>query len=166
MDERDVRILLAISRLETGSSERISEETGIPKSTVHYRIQNLRDAGIIQNDLFDFDLAKIGLEIVVISEVIATYDEEYHTRVGQRIGAVEGVRQVYFTMGDKDFVVISRLTDRDMVEQLFEEFEAIEGVERTMSKFVISTIKDDYNSLGGYDVETLLGNQPTSESGA
>ncbi|MFB6362303.1 MAG: Lrp/AsnC family transcriptional regulator [Halobacteriales archaeon] len=164
MDERDVRILLAISELETGSSEEISEETGIPKSTVHYRIQKLRDAGVIQNDLFDFDMAAIGLEIVVISEVIATYDEEYHSRVGQRIGAVEGVRQVYFTMGDKDFVVISRLTDRDMVEQLFEEFEAIEGVERTMSKFVISTIKDDYNSLAGYDVETLLRDQPSTET--
>jgi len=67
-------------------------------------------------------------------------------------------------MGDKDFVVISRLTDRDMVEQLFEEFEAIDGVERTMSKFVISTIKDDYNSLAGYDVETLLDAQPATEA--
>jgi DNA-binding Lrp family transcriptional regulator len=164
MDERDVRILLAISELETGSSEEISEGTGIPKSTVHYRIQKLRESGVIENDLFDFDMPGIGLEIIVISEVIATYDEEYHSRVGQRIGAVEGVRQVFFTMGDKDFVVISRLTDRDMVEQLFEEFEAIDGVERTMSKFVISTIKDDYNSLAGYDVETLLDAQPATEA--
>jgi hypothetical protein len=51
-----------------------------------------------------------------------------------------------------------------MVEQLFEEFEAIDGVERTMSKFVISTIKDDYNSLAGYDVETLLDAQPATEA--
>lgn len=157
MDERDVRILLAISELETGSSERIAEETGIPKSTVHYRIQNLRERGVIRNDLFDFDMEKVGLEIIVISEVIAKYDEQYHTRVGQEIGAVEGVRQVFFTMGDTDFVVVSRLTDRDMVEALFEQFEAIDGVERTMSKFVISAIKDDYGSLAGYEVGTLLG---------
>lgn len=156
MDERDVRILLAISELETGSSERIAEATDIPKSTVHYRLQNLKERGVIRNDLFDLDMEQIGLEIVVISEVIAKYDEEYHTRVGEKLGAVEGVRQVFFTMGDTDFVVVSRLTDRDMVEGLFEEFEAIDGVERTMSKFVISTIKDDHNSLAGYDVDTLL----------
>lgn len=156
MDQRDARILIAISELKTGSPERIAEETGIPKSTVHYRIQKLREEGIIENDLYEFDMEKIGLEITVISEVIAVYDEEYHRVVGEKLGAVEGVKQVFFTMGDVDFLVISRLTDRDMVESLFEGFEAIEEVERTMSKFVITTIKDDYNSLRGYEVETLL----------
>jgi len=160
MDERDVRILMAISSLETGSSGRIAEETDIPKSTVHYRIQNLRERGIIQNDRYEFDLEAIGLEITVISEVIANYDEEYHSRVGQKLGDVEGVQQVFFTMGDTDFVVVSRVTDRDMVERLFERFEAIDEVQRTMSKFVISTIKDDHGSLEGYEAETLLSAQP------
>ncbi|AHG01228.1 transcriptional regulator (plasmid) [Halostagnicola larsenii XH-48] len=155
MDERDAQILIAISELETSSSERISEETDIPTSTVHYRIQKLREQGIIKNDLYEFDLAAAGLEITVISEVIAVYDEEYHNRVGEQIGAVEGVKQVFFTMGDVDFVVISRLTDRDMVERMFSQFEAIDGIQRTMSNFVISTIKDDYDSFAGYEVETL-----------
>lgn len=157
MDERDARILIAISQLGTGSSERIAEETDIPKSTVHYRIQNLRERGVIENDCYEFDLAKVGLEITVISEVIAVYDEEYHERVGQKLGDVEGVQQVFFTMGDVDFVVISQLRDRDMAEQMFAAFERIDGVQRTMSNFVISTIKDDYNSLAGYDVGTVCG---------
>lgn len=156
MDEKDVTILFAISDLETGSPDKIADETGIPKSTVHYRIQKLRDEGIIKNDLYDFDMEKIGLDVTIISEVIATYDEEYHRRVGTKLGAVEGVKQVFFTMGDVDFVVISQVTDRDMVEQLFGAFEAIDEVQRTMSKFVISSVKDDYNSLSGYAVETIL----------
>lgn len=155
MDDRDARILIAISELGTGSSERIAEETGIPKSTVHYRIQNLRDQGIIKNDRYEFDLEEVGLEILVISEIVAVYEEEYHNRVGEKIGEVEGVRQVFFTMGDVDFVAISRLTDRTMVEEMFAELEAMDGIERTMSKFVISTVKDDYNSLEGYEIDTL-----------
>lgn len=42
MDERDVRLLKAISDLGTGSPERLHEETGIPVSTIHYRLNNLR----------------------------------------------------------------------------------------------------------------------------
>ncbi len=163
MDERDARILLAISEQETGSSERIAEATDIPKSTVHYRIQKLREAGVIANDRFEFDMAELGLDLVVISEVIATYDEEYHSRVGQKLADVEGVRQVFFTMGEADFVVISRLTDRDMIERLFEHFEAIDEVQRTQSRFVISTIKDRANSLDGYELETLLGDDETED---
>jgi len=163
MDERDARILIAISKLGTSSSEQIAEETGIPKSTVHYRIQNLREEGVIENDRCEFDLAKVGLEITVISEVIAVYDEEYHTRIGRKLGDVEGVQQVFFTMGDVDFVVISQLTDRAMAERMFTDFEKIDGVQRTMSNFVISTVKDDYNSLAGYDIETLCGDGEDDE---
>jgi len=56
VDERDVEILKAISDLETGSIERVSEATGIPVSTIHYRLNNLREAGVIENDLYDLDL--------------------------------------------------------------------------------------------------------------
>jgi len=51
MDERDVRLLKAISDLGTGSPERLHEETGIPVSTIHYRLNNLREDGVIENDL-------------------------------------------------------------------------------------------------------------------
>ncbi|MFB6175532.1 MAG: winged helix-turn-helix transcriptional regulator, partial [Halobaculum sp.] len=61
MDERDVRILKAIEELETGSIETISEETEIPVSTIHYRLNNLRDEGVIENDLYDLDLDELGL---------------------------------------------------------------------------------------------------------
>ncbi len=43
MDERDVRLLKAIAELETGSPERLHEATDIPISTIHYRLNNLRD---------------------------------------------------------------------------------------------------------------------------
>lgn len=155
MDERDLEILMAIAELGTGSPEAIQEETGIPKSTVHYRLTKLREDGVIENDLYDLDLENVGLKITVITEVMATYKQGYHETVGEKLGEVEGVNQVYFTMGDTDFVVISRLTDREMVERLVEDFEAIDEVERTSSKFVITTVKEEANALRDYDVETL-----------
>ncbi|WP_254531304.1 Lrp/AsnC family transcriptional regulator [Natrinema gelatinilyticum] len=156
MDEKDIRILTAIAKDGTASPDKIEDTTGIPKSTVHYRLNRLRESGVIENDLYDIDLEKVGLSITLISEVWAEFEEGYHDLVGEKLAAVEGVNQVYFTMGDTDFVVIAHVANREMVETLVEDYEAIEEIERTSSKFVITTVKDERNPLNDFDVETLV----------
>lgn len=158
LDERDFKILCAIAECESFSTETIHEATDIPKSTVHYRIQNLKENGIITNELFELDREKLGLEITVISEIWAEFGEGYHEDIGRKLAEIEGVNQVYFTMGDTDFVAIARLTSRDMVEELVEDYESIDEIRRTSSKFAITTIKEDagIGLLRDFDEETLL----------
>lgn len=158
LDERDIKILFAIADQETDNTERLHEQTGIPKSTVHYRLQNLKEEGVITNDLYELDLDKVGLGLTVISEVWAEFDEGYHERVGEHLADIEGVNQVYFTMGDTDFVVIGRLTSRDMVEKLIENYESIDEINRTSSKFVITTIKtsEGIGMLRNYSQQSFL----------
>ena len=155
MDERDVRILSAVAEGGTMSPEKLESATGIPKSTIHYRLDQLRDAGVVLDDLGNIDLKSVGLSITIISEVWAQFEEGYHETVGEKLAGVEGVNQVYFTMGDTDFVVIAHLANREMVERLVEEYEAIDEIRRTSSKFVITTIKDEQNPLNDYETETL-----------
>ncbi|AHG02324.1 transcriptional regulator (plasmid) [Halostagnicola larsenii XH-48] len=156
MDERDIRILQAIAQLGTGSPDEIADHTEIPKSTVHYRLTKLNDAGVVTNDLFDIDLEKLGLDITVVTEVIAEYDDQYHKQVGKKLGEIEGVNQVYFTMGDTDFIVISHLSNREMVHRLISDYERIDEVKRTSSRFVIETMKNEPNPLNDFESETLL----------
>ncbi|RQH03562.1 Lrp/AsnC family transcriptional regulator [Natrarchaeobius oligotrophus] len=165
LDRRDIDILFAIAETNSFSTETIHEATDIPKSTVHYRIQSLKDEGVVENDLFELDRERIGLAITVISEVWAEYGEGYHEEIGTKLSAIEGVNQVYFTMGDTDFVVIARLTSRDMVERLVEDYESIDEIRRTSSKFAITTIKEDVgvSVLRNYEPETLLAAQGISE---
>ncbi|WP_134672566.1 Lrp/AsnC family transcriptional regulator [Halorussus marinus] len=155
MDERDVTILKAIADLGTGSPEQLSEETDIPVSTIHYRLTNLREEGVIENDLYDIDLEAAGLGVTVLVEVLADYEGPYE-EFGDRLLEVEGVTQAYFTMGETDFILVARLPDSDAVERLISEFEAIEGVERTNSTFVISSLRDDERPLRSYSLESLI----------
>jgi DNA-binding Lrp family transcriptional regulator len=156
MDEKDVRILAAIAKEGTASPEKIGEATGIPKSTVHYRLNQLRESGVIKNDIYDIDLEKVGLSITLISEIWAEFDEGYHKAVGEKLADVDGVNQVYFTMGDTDFVAIAHMANREMVETLVENYEAIDEIKRTSSKFVITTVKSEQNPLNDFDVELLI----------
>lgn len=120
-------------------------------------MQQLKEEGVIENDLFDIDLEKVGLSITLFSEVRAEFEEGYHETVGENLGEIEGVNQVYFTLGDTDFIVISHLASRQEVERLVEEFEATDGIERTSSKFVITTVKNEPDPIADYETETLLG---------
>ncbi len=163
MDERDIKILSAIANLGTGSPDRIHEETGIPKSTIYYRLNNLREEGVIENDLYDINYEKVGLGVTIIAEVIAEYDEEYHERVGEKLSEIEGADQVYFTMGETDFVVIARLGHQGMVEDLIAQFESIDEVMRTRSIFVISTIKNEPRLLKNFEFDTLKSIAATDE---
>ena len=155
MDERDVRLLKAIADLGTGSPEALHEETDIPVSTIHYRLNNLKEAGVIDNDLYDFDHEELGLGVTVIVEVLADYDGPYETFADELL-AVEGVTQAYFTMGETDFVVIARLSSSDTVERLISDFEAIPEVDRTNSTFTIATLRDESRAPATYDLDTLV----------
>ncbi|GAA0509033.1 DNA-binding transcriptional regulator, Lrp family [Halorubrum aquaticum] len=155
MDERDVRLLKAIADLGTGSPEALHEETDIPVSTIHYRLNNLRESGVIENDLYDFDHEALGLGVTVIVEVLADYDDS-HEEFAERLLEIEGVTGAFFTMGETDFVVIARLSSSDTVERLISEFEAIDGVERTNSTFTISTLRDESRAPATYDLDTLI----------
>ncbi|QIO24811.1 Lrp/AsnC family transcriptional regulator [Haloarcula sp. JP-L23] len=155
MDETDIRILSAVSDIGTGSPESIHDETGIPKSTVHYRLNKLKEQNVIEDELYSVDLSAVGLKITLITEVSAQYQEGFHTAVGEKLSALEGVNKVYFMMGDIDFIVISKLADRDMVEDLVTRLETIDEVHRTSSQFVITTVKDTTNPLTAYPEDSL-----------
>ena len=154
MDERDVAILKAISDLGTGSPDRLQEETDIPVSTIHYRLNNLREDGVIENDLYDLDHEALGLGVTVIVEVLADYDGA-SDEVKEELFAIQGVTQVFFTMGETDFIVIARLPDSDSVERLIGDFESIPEVDRTNSTFVVSTLRDESRAPATYDLEDL-----------
>lgn len=154
MDERDVRLLKAIADLGTGSPEKLNDETGIPVSTVHYRLKRLREQGVIENDCCDFNLDELGLGVTVILEVLAPYGDDYDG-LAETLLAIEGVTNMYFMLGEMDFVAIARLSDADEVERLVKDFNAVPAVERTFSKLVINTHREDSRALGSYSLETL-----------
>ena len=154
MDERDVRLLKAISDVGTGSPERLHEETQIPVSTIHYRLNNLREEGVIENDLYDLDHEALGLGVTVIVEVLASYEGPYEEFAAELL-AVEGFTQSFFTRGETDFVVLARLSSSDTVERLISDFEAIPEVERTTSTFTIAALRDEPRAPATYDLDTL-----------
>lgn len=155
MDEKDIQILKSLEELETTSTEAVSDATGIPLSTIHYRLNNLRDAGVITNERLDLDLGEFGLGVTILAQIF-TKDDQSHTESGQAIAGIEGVTKVFFTMGSTDFIALARLPNSDSVERLISDFEALDEVARTNSTFVIERELDSHYPLQQYSEETLV----------
>lgn len=155
LDDQDLKILTTLYRIDDPSPKVIADEIDLPKSTVHYRLKRLREEGVLKNELHEFDPDAVGLNVTVISEVIAEYDEGYHHEVGDQVAEIDGVSQVYFTMGDTDFIVISTLPNSDAIERLITQFEAIDQIQRTSSSFVITTVKNEPNPVRNYGFDRL-----------
>jgi len=155
LDTHDLEILKRMYSQGDPSPKSIAEDVDIPQSTVHYRLKNLRESGVLKNDLYEFDHTAVGLDVTIISEVIAEYAENYEERVGEALSEIEGVSEVFFTLGDTDFIVIAHLPDSDSVQDLVNAYESIDEVTRTSSRLVVDTVKADPNPIRNYSLDSL-----------
>jgi Lrp/AsnC family transcriptional regulator, leucine-responsive regulatory protein len=161
-DEIDLEIL---ERIETDfdvSLETLASKLDVSKSAVHYRLNKFKENGMIEGITADVEPLALGLEMVAITDVSVTHETGYSQDVGEKLSALKGVAQVYYTMGDVDFVVISRVQSRNQLNDLIDRIIAIESVNETSSKFVMQEFKNDRGiaaNLTDEAREIVLGNE-------
>lgn len=139
-DETDLELLETIEADFDVSLDTLASELGLSKSAIHYRLNKLRENGVIEGVTADLDPVPFGLDMVAITEVSVTHEHGYSESVGTELAAIDGVEQVYYTMGDVDFVCISRVQDRNQMNKVIEDMVAIESVNETSSRFVMDEI--------------------------
>ncbi|MFC6731725.1 MULTISPECIES: Lrp/AsnC family transcriptional regulator [unclassified Haladaptatus] len=140
LDETDFALLSAVERDFDVSLETLANELGLSKSAVHYRLSKLKENGAISGVTADVDPHALGLSMVTITEVSVTHERGYAEEIGARLGQIGGVQQVFYTLGDVDFIVISRVASREQMNALLDDIVAVEGVDETSSHFVMKEI--------------------------
>ena len=140
LDEVDLRLLEHVEEDFDVNLEELSERLGLSKSAIHYRLNKLRDKDVINGVSADLDPLAFGLNMMVISDVSVTHDSGYADEIGAHLTSIDGVEQEYYTMGDVDFVVVSRVQNRTQMNEILDEMVAVDGVNETSSRFVMDEI--------------------------
>jgi DNA-binding Lrp family transcriptional regulator len=141
LDETDLRLLECVDEDFDVSLKELSDELDLSNSAIHYRLNKLKDAGVIDGVTADVDPTALGLSMVAITEVSVVHEPGYSEHVGTDVADIDGVEQLYYTMGDVDFVAISRVQNRSQMNRLIEKIVAVEGVDETSSRFVMDELK-------------------------
>lgn len=155
VDKRDLELLAYIENDFDASLEEIAEDLDLSKSTVHYRLQKLREKDVIEGVSVDIDPLVLGLNIMVITEIMVTHESGYIDDIGEALADVDGVQQALYTMGDVDFIVMSRAQDRSQINDIIDEIVSIPGVNKTSSTFVMKEIKTDGKPVSNMSEEML-----------
>lgn len=147
LDEVDLRLLEHVEDDFDVNLEELSERLGLSKSAIHYRLNKLRDKDVINGVSADLDPLAFGLNMMVISDVSVIHDSGYADEIGAHLTSIDGVEQVYYTMGDVDFVVVSRVQNRTQMNEILDEMVAVDGVNETSSRFVMKEFNTDTKTL-------------------
>ncbi|MFC6767389.1 Lrp/AsnC family transcriptional regulator [Natrinema soli] len=137
LDENDLKILRQLERSDEKNLEELAADLDLSKSTIHYRLNRLKESDVITDVSATIDPRALGMAMVVITEVSVSHESGYADEIGTELVEVDGVQQVYYTMGDVDFMIISRVQNHEQLNELIDEIVAIEGVNETSSRFVM-----------------------------
>lgn len=153
LDEMDLAILRRVEADYDVNLSDLADDLGMSKSAIHYRLQKLKDTGVVESVSADVDPLALGLDHLLITEVSVVHETGYAEDIGSSLADVPGVEQVYYTMGDVDFVVLSRVQDRTQLNDLVDAFVAIDGVNETSSRFVMQELSTGGRPTAGLSDE-------------
>ncbi len=143
LDKIDLEILRILQEDCRTPISAIASQLNIPKSTIHYRIKRLEEAGVIEGCYAKVNPEAVHKDYLTITLVRARYGPGYHERVGKKLASIPGVWAVYFVLGEIDFVVLARHKNLDSVRKMIESFLSIEEIERTSTHVIVQVIKED-----------------------
>ena len=143
LDKTDKLLLKIIQQDSRVPLQKIARQLGVPKSTVHYRIGRLEREKIIEGYYAKLNASRLGYDYLAVVLVRAKYGPQYHKKVGLKLSKLAGVWAVYYVLGDYDFVVLIRATNRDDYMQKLEKLSNMTDIERTSTQVVGRVIKED-----------------------
>ncbi|ELY92085.1 AsnC family transcriptional regulator [Natrialba hulunbeirensis JCM 10989] len=155
LDETDVEILARVEQSSEMNLEELAAELGLSKSTIHYRLSKLKDSEVITRLSATIDPHALGLDMLVFTDVTVSHESGYAEEIGEILSEIDGVSQVYYVMGDIDFIVISRVQTHDQLHALIDDIVEIDGVNETSSQFVIQEVKTDGRVIANMSDEMI-----------
>jgi DNA-binding Lrp family transcriptional regulator len=155
LEEKDLKILKCIEEDGNYNLDEISRLTNISRSTIHYRLKKFRKMGLIKGTFAELDPQVLGLDITTVTFVNVSYDSSTAEEIGEKLASISGVFTVYYVLGDFDFIVIAKAKDKEDLKRILREIHAIDGVVKTGTHFVTSTIKEEKRLLVNYNDEDL-----------
>ena len=142
MDETDKKIIAEYLKDARVSYREVAKRLQLAVGTVLTRTKKLENDGIIESYSAVLNHDKLGYEIIAISEI--TVSKGKLTEVENAIAKLSPTCAVYDVTGENDVIIISKFKSREEMSDFTKKLLSMSNVERTNSKIVLNTIKEDF----------------------
>ena len=141
-DETDKRIISEYLKDARVSYREVAKRLQLAVGTVLTRTKKLENDGIIKSYSAILDYDKLGYDIIAISEI--TVSKGKLTEVEHAIAKLSPTCAVYDVTGENDAIIISKFKSREEMSDFTKKLLSMSNVERTNSKLVLNTVKEDF----------------------
>ncbi len=143
LDELDYEILRILARNCNKSAREIAKELGKSPTTIVLRLRKLRYLDIIRSCKAEIDYSKLGYELTVIIQL--NVDLKELDKVAQILAQVPNVRQVFFTLGSYNFLVVAIFRSVEELSSFIANVLSKPGIRDISISIVAKRIKDELN---------------------
>jgi len=139
IDEKDRQILRALERDAKLSSQKIADLTGIPITTVHYRVKNLRKTGVIKGQTIKIDYEKIDRGMLIYVTVFLNIERMREKNIIQKdiekeLLKIENIEKCDHIMSTGSFMLQVRVKDQKEYRIVLQrKIHAVDGIRDTQS---------------------------------
>ncbi len=143
LDEKDLKILEILQEHAEYTTRQMAKKTLLPATTIHHRIQKLRQAGIIRKYTVRLDWNKVGkgfVAYVLISVNLPLLKQKKKSQydLAKELRGFSAVERADIVSGGTDLVAIIRVKDVEEFDKfLLGKLQLVEGIEKTQSLIVI-----------------------------
>jgi len=138
LDKQILNTLISNSRL---SYRQIAPILKVSVATIMNRINKLQKEGIIKSFTTQIDYDKLDYDIHVIIDIRVAKGKLF--QVENKIANHPNVYAVYDTTGHFDATIIAKFKNRRSMDAFLKKIQTYEFVERTETKLVLNTIKEE-----------------------
>jgi DNA-binding Lrp family transcriptional regulator len=145
INELDKKILNLLLKNSRQSYRTLAKKLGVSITTVLKHVKNLEKLGIVKKYTCSLDYEKLGYDILVIIEIRIAKGKLIE--VERKIATHRNVYAVYDHTGAFDATLIARFKNRRALDNFVKLIQSYDFVERTKTKLVLNTIKEENNIL-------------------
>ncbi|MFH1306982.1 MAG: Lrp/AsnC family transcriptional regulator [Candidatus Micrarchaeota archaeon] len=142
-DEKDIDILQILREDCSLSKKQIAKKLNLPLTTVHNRIQKLKNSGAIEAFKAVINWKKLGYNIFAYVHIEIKYGQKNYsqTETAKKIKLLEDVEEVSIVAGTTDIIAkIKNKSTEELNDFIINKLRKIEGVDKTKTFVILKEI--------------------------
>lgn len=141
LDDLDIKILKRLQ--ESGRTKRseMAEEVGLSLPSLSERLRKLQDNHVIDGYYTKLNRDIFGLDIMVLITVMMDSSKNYE-KLSDNVKKTSEILECYSILGEGSHLLKAVVKNTSELEKLLSKIQSWPGVNRTITNFVLSTIKE------------------------
>ncbi len=141
LDKIDLKILFILQNNGRSRLAEIADEVELSTPAVMERVKKLEAGGVIKGYQALIDGKKVGKDVAAFIGVSIGHQRDIDGFAAQML-RYQDVLECHHVTGDESFILKVKSANTGSLEKLLGEIRSVEGVTRTVTKVVLSTVKE------------------------